>query len=230
MTHYEIIQKVVDIILKHAKPTRIYLYGSRANGEAESASDIDIAYDDDNFTDYSMIEEEVAGLKTLIKIDVKNIAHAEARFKNRVISSGRVVYSSDKKLRAEDGLWNLSKALKRFADVVDRKDDFFAEGFSDIYPDLMIKRFEFTYEMSWKALKRYLAYVGIKATNPRICFQEAYAQGVITDERIWLDMMDARNVSSHTYDENEISDILAKMPEFNSAFAELKKSLEEKLS
>ena len=81
-----IVNLVKEIILKYAKPTRIYLYGSQANGEATNGSDIDIAYDDENFNNNYEIEEEVQKIETLLKIDVKNIAKTEDRFKNSVLS------------------------------------------------------------------------------------------------------------------------------------------------
>lgn len=229
MTTPEIVKKVVEIILSHAKPLRIYLYGSQVNGEKTKTSDIDVAYEDENFKDNHLIQEEVDSLQTLVKIDVKNIAHAEKRFQNRVRTTGRVVYSSNKKLRAEDGLYNFSKAYERFADAVDRKEELYREGFSDIYLDLIVKRFEFTYEMSWKAIKRYLSYIGMEALNPRSCFKEAYAQGLISDESVWLDMVERRNLSSHIYDEDEIKDILNAVGNYKMAFEQLKKDLKKKL-
>ena len=45
--HYkELLNAIRKIILNHAHPTRIYLYGSRATGDAGETRDIDIAYDD----------------------------------------------------------------------------------------------------------------------------------------------------------------------------------------
>lgn len=202
MTKHDIIDQVVKIILKHAKPSRIYLYGSQANGEATKTSDIDVAYDDDNFKNNYLIQDDLEKLQTLLKIDVKNMAFAEERFKNRVKTTGRVLYSASKKLRAEDGLYNFLKAYEKFAEAVDRKNELYAKGYSDIYLDLIVKRFEFTYEMSWKAIKRYLSHVGIQALNPKACFQEAYAQGLIKDESAWLEMLESRDLSSHVYDEN----------------------------
>ncbi len=63
-----LIKEVARIVLKHANPTRIYLYGSVASGESKITSDLDIAYDDKNFTDNYLIEEEVGEIQTLIKI------------------------------------------------------------------------------------------------------------------------------------------------------------------
>ena len=217
----ELIDATVRIILRHAHPTRIYLYGSRATGEGTETSDIDIAYDDKEFKDFDRIEQEVEQLNTLIKIEVKNLAFTEERFRNRVMATGKVLYSADKKLRFEDGLHNFQKALERFSEVVDRREEFYREGFGDIYLDLVVKRFEFTYEMSWKAIKRYLDFLGMSCLNPRNCFQEAFAQKLIGDEQVWLDMIEQRNLSSHIYDENEIKGILLKIADYKTVFARL---------
>lgn len=228
--HYkELLDEIRNIILRHAKPDRIYLYGSRATGEATEISDIDIAYYDKEFKQDYLIEEEVQKLPTLIKIDVKNIAFTEERFRNRVISTGKVLYSASKKLRLEDGLQNFQKAFEKFAKVVDGKDEFYDQGFGDIYLDLIVKRFEFTYEMSWKAVKRYLDYIGIGCTGPRMCFKEGLIQKVITREDIWIDMIEQRNLSSHIYDEDEIKEILGKIVDYRNAFQDLLLSLEERL-
>jgi predicted nucleotidyltransferase len=106
MEKSKIIHLVKQFILKHANPDRIYLYGSQANSESQERSDIDIAFDDKAFHEMYLIESELEKISTLLKIDVKNIAMAEERFKNRVKESGKVIYSASKKLRAEDALHN----------------------------------------------------------------------------------------------------------------------------
>lgn len=229
MNKITIINQVKEIILKYAKPNRIYLYGSQANGEAKIGSDIDIAYDAPEFTSNYLIEEEINKIDTLMKIDVKNIAKSEERFKNRVISSAKVIYSATKQLRAEDGLYNFSNALAKYESAVDRYEELKNEGFEDVYLDLIVKRFEFTYEMSWKALKRYLEFLGFEIKSPRAAFKEGYAQQIITDEAVWLDMIEQRNLCSHVYDEFQISEILDKKESFKNAFVALKNRLEKEL-
>lgn len=225
LTKNRLIKEVVKIILKHTKPERIYLYGSQVSGEADESSDIDIAYEDKNFNEHYLIENEIENLDTLLKIDIKNIAFTDDRFKNRVKSTGRVLYSGSKKLRAQDGLFNFKKALDKYAEVVDKEKMYKEEGFEDIYLDLVVKRFEFTFEMAWKALKRYLSYLGIEAKNPRSVFKEAFAQKIISDENIWLDMIEQRNLSSHIYDEFEIQEILNKKQSYKNAFLLLKENI-----
>ena len=173
-----------------------------------------------------MIEEEINKIKTLTKIDIVNIAKSEDRFKNRVKSTGKVLYSATKKLRAEDRLHNFSKALDKFTNVVDRVNDFKTEGFEDVYLDLIVKRFEFTYEMGWKCLKRYLEFLGLEAKSPRMVFRESFFQGIIKDESVWLDMIEQRDLTSHIYDEFQIQDILNKKEIYKKAFLELKKKVE----
>jgi len=228
--HYkELLDEIVRIVLRHAKPERIYLYGSRANGEATETSDIDIAFFDKDFRDLYLIEEDVAKLPTLLKIDVKNLAGCEERFRNRVQDTGRVIFSAGKKQRFEDGIYNFRNAFRKYAEVVLRREEFYREGFGDIYLDLVVKRFEFTYEMSWKAIKRYLNFVGIDCPSPRGCFKEAYVQKVVLDESIWIDMIEQRNLTSHVYDESEVSEILGKIEKYRLAFQDLLTVLEERL-
>jgi nucleotidyltransferase substrate binding protein (TIGR01987 family) len=230
MTKEDLIKKTVEIVLKHAKPSRIYLYGSMVDDTATAGSDIDIAYDDPKFRENEKITAEVEELSALVKIDVKNVALAEDRFKKRVVDTGRVLFSADKKLRAEDALYNFGKALERFSEAVSLKSELAKLGHADIFPDLVIQRFEFTYEMSWKAIKRYLSFMGIESTTPRSCFKDAFAQGLISDEFLWLDMIEKRNLSSHVYSQSEIQGIVGVVNKYLKAFDELKKALELKLA
>lgn len=224
----KIIVEIRNIILRHAKPERIWLYGSRATGAATETSDIDIAFDDKDFTETWSIDDDLKKLPTLLKIDVKNIAHAEERFRQRVVSTGRVLYSAGKQLRCEDGIYNFSRALGRFREALESKEVLEREGFGDIFLDLAVKRFEFTYEMSWKAIRRCLDYLGIEAKYPRACFKEAYAIGLLSNESVWLDMIEQRNLTSHVYNQDEVKGILVHLDEYCRNFEELLARLEEK--
>jgi len=223
-----IIREVRDIILSHAKPERIWLYGSRATGGATATSDIDIAFDDKDFKEFWLVDDDLKKLPTLLKIDVKNISHTEERFRQRVLSTGRVLYSASKKLRCEDGIYNFRRALERFREALACKEALEREGFGDIYLDLAVKRFEFTYEMSWKAIRRCLDFLGIEAKYPRVCFKEAYALGLLTNESVWLEMIEQRNLTSHVYNQDEVKGILVRLDEFCLNFDELLARLVEK--
>lgn len=75
---------------------------------------------------------------------------------------------------------------------------------SDIVRDAVIQRFEFSFELIWKALKLYLERQGHECGGPRPTLKKAFAEGLITapDETdIWLKMLEDRNLTSHAYDE-----------------------------
>lgn len=67
----------------------------------------------------------------------------------------------------------------------------------------LIQRFEFTLELAWKTLKDYLEYSGvvIDPATPRNVVKEAFAAKILPDGQVWIDMLDHRNLLSHTYDE-----------------------------
>lgn len=69
--------------------------------------------------------------------------------------------------------------------------------------DSVIKRFEFTFESFWKMLKKILSYEGQESTSPRDAIRKAYQDSMISDEKIWLNMIDDRNKTSHIYSEEE---------------------------
>jgi nucleotidyltransferase substrate binding protein (TIGR01987 family) len=229
MRRDQIVRAVRDIILRHAKPVRIYLYGSEATGEAGPASDIDIAFEDATGPDLAAIKDDIAALRTLVKVDVTNLTGCTPRFVNRVRSTGRVLYSATRELRAEDGTHNFLNALEGLCAVVNEEAELARAGFADVFPDVAIKRFEFTFEMSWKAIKRYLEFVGVPCGNPRACFMEAYAQGIIRDQALWLDMIDARNLASHVYDEKQIRQVIEGLPRYVEAFEALAHYLRQAL-
>lgn len=65
-----------------------------------------------------------------------------------------------------------------------------------------IQRFEIAVELSWKTLKDYLEAEGvvIEAQTPRNVLKEAFAARILKDGQVWIDMLDHRNLLSHTYD------------------------------
>ena len=65
----------------------------------------------------------------------------------------------------------------------------------------IIQRFEYTFELAWKTLRDYMRYGGIETNLPREVIKEAFANGLIADGQIWIDMLEKRNLMAHTYDE-----------------------------
>lgn len=95
---------------------------------------------------------------------------------------------------------------------------------SDIVRDACIKRFEFTFDLSWKLLKAVLEERhGIDLASPKTCFREAYRQGIISYDDAWIDMTDKRNSTSHTYNQATAEEIYDLLPKYVQLFQELLK-------
>lgn len=87
-------------------------------------------------------------------------------------------------------------ALKRFSEALD-------EDLSNpLAIDGSIQRFEFSFELAWKLLKKVLMDLeGIEALSPKKTLQFAFKLGWIESESAWLLMLNDRNLTSHTYRE-----------------------------
>lgn len=108
--------------------------------------------------------------------------------------------------RLREKLSDYSRALKRLEEALERDQS------DDIVLDAVIQRFEFTYELSWKLIKAYMSYSGIAdVKTPRQAFKEAFAAGLIDEGGVWLEMLDDRNLTSHTYDQSTARRIYKKV-------------------
>ena len=102
---------------------------------------------------------------------------------------------------------DLELALKKLGRAVARLREGIAAASDDLDRDGVIQRFEFTFELFWKALRLVLEQEGICCTTPRECLKAAFRLGLIEDEQPALDMLAARNRMSHTYSEDDARQI-----------------------
>ena len=72
----------------------------------------------------------------------------------------------------------------------------------------IVQAFEFTLELGWKTLKDLLEAGNVTVTFPRDVIKEAYKAELIQDGELWLDMLEKRNLMSHTYNEKNAAKAL----------------------
>ncbi len=73
---------------------------------------------------------------------------------------------------------------------------------SDLEQQGLIQGFEFTHELAWNVLKDYLEMEGIQGLiGSRSTVREAFKRGLVADGEVWMDMIEKRNLSSHTYNQ-----------------------------
>lgn len=78
-----------------------------------------------------------------------------------------------------------------------------------------IQAFEYSYELTWKIMKKVLASKGIIVNAPKDVFREAALADLIDDPEIWFDFIKKRNMTVHTYQENEAENVIKIFPLFS---------------
>lgn len=110
------------------------------------------------------------------------------------------------------------------AAIVQPKDEFVR--------DAVIQRFEYTYELSWKMLKRFLdESEGASAVDPlsrKDLFRLGGERGVVENVEAWFAYHRARNETSHTYDENKAEQVYEVARQFAGDAEKLLQELERR--
>lgn len=95
---------------------------------------------------------------------------------------------------------------------------------SDLEAQGLIQGFEYTHELAWKTLENFLEAQGIvNLYGSRDTTRTAFRNGLIENGEVWMDMVDKRNLTSHTYDEEVAAEVVRTIR--NTYFAEFEKLL-----
>lgn len=98
---------------------------------------------------------------------------------------------------------------------------------SELEQQGLVQAFEFTHELAWNVLKDFLQEKGfVDVIGSKDATRLAFRNGLVADGDAWMDMITARNLTSHTYDEAVVAaigrDICAR---FQPAFVALESRL-----
>ena len=115
---------------------------------------------------------------------------------------------------------NFIKALQTLRRAVDLSGE---RELSELEKQGLIQGFEFTHELAWNVLKDYLEEQGLTGIiGSKNAAREAFKNGLISDGDAWMDMIKARNLTSHTYNTNVAESIsIDILTRFYPAFAEM---------
>lgn len=115
---------------------------------------------------------------------------------------------------------------KQYESVVKRFEEILKKKKNDANRDSAIKRFELCFDLSWKLVKAFLEEDrGVKCLSPKGCFKEAYHQGIVDYNDLWIKMVNDRNFVAHTYKEEKAEKLYSKLPGYLKLFKELEKKL-----
>lgn len=100
---------------------------------------------------------------------------------------------------------NYAKALIELQEAVKLSK---TRGLSKLEKQGLIQYFEYTYELAWKALKDFFENQGITDLfEAKDTIREAFKSGLITDGKVWMQMIKSRNLTSHLYDQKILEEI-----------------------
>ncbi len=173
---------------------KIVLFGSRARNDHRERSDIDIAVYGLADSARTAFRSAVEELPTLLDFDIVFIDdNTDSALLLNIQKDGITLMSK------------MDEKYNKFIAATDKLcaaiDDYDKYGL-DTIRDGVIQRFEFCTELAWKTLREYLTEQGYTEINsPKNVMKTAFADGVLNDEQGWLEILDARNITSHVYDE-----------------------------
>ena len=127
------------------------------------------------------------------------------------------------------------KKLDNFANclIVLADADFQMAETNDIYRTGIVRQFNLTFELAWKALQEIMRKHSVEEAStgsPREILQLGYKIGFINDAETWLLMLKKRNTSVYIYNEDEIDELILLIRDsFIPAFTVLKDTLVKKL-
>ena len=109
-------------------------------------------------------------------------------------------------MRWKQRLQNYKKAFAVLGKAVELAN---TRELTDLEKQGLIQGFEFTFELAWNVMKDYLEEQGIMdIVGSKADVRNAYKNDIIDDGQIWMDMIESRNISSHSYDEETANKII----------------------
>ena len=97
-----------------------------------------------------------------------------------------------------DSLIKSVGALRRSIETCEKNWNSISEDMQDTLQSGVIQNFKVAYEQSWKMLQRWIK----NNISPEEAEHPRTRKGLIQDPTAWFEYAEARNMTSHTYDEN----------------------------
>ena len=205
---------------KKYNANKIILFGSRARGDNRERSDYDIAVFGMPNENQILFSEEMENLPTLLDFDIIFVTNKTNKdLLDNIEKDGKIIMS-----KFTEKYNKLKNAVKRLSEALSEYEEFQITSVRDG----VIQRFEFSTELAWKSVREYLIEEGFTDINsPKSVMKQAYANKIINDEMTWIELLNARNLTSHIYDDDTAAEIFNNikskyLPLFNDLIESLK--------
>lgn len=118
----------------------------------------------------------------------------------------------------------MAHSITEYSKAVQKLEEALKQPKNEFIRDSVIQRFEFSIELAWKTAKKIM---GTATSAPKDVIREMAQSRYITNPGIWLQAIDMRNLSAHTYREQLAEQVydFAKsfLPELKSLATQLEK-------
>lgn len=108
------------------------------------------------------------------------------------------------------------RVLENFGSALKKLEEFLAAPITEDRDKAgIIQAFEFSYELCWKCIQKIVIEHNKTVGSPKQAFQAAFELGWIreADQQKWLDMVNDRNLTSHTYKQELADQVLVRIRE-----------------
>ena len=133
-------------------------------------------------------------------------------------------------MEAQDIRWkqrfaNFIKAWQQLTRFIEKKE------LNELEQQGLIQSFEYTYELAWNVIKDFYQYQGITdLQGSRDAIRKAFMMGLIEDGNGWMQMIESRIKSSHTYNEDTAREIVeAILTSYYHLFTQFKEKMNQYL-
>ena len=112
-------------------------------------------------------------------------------------------------IRWKQRLHNYKKALVTLESAVELAK---TRKLTDLEKQGTIQGFEFTFEIAWNLMKDFLEEQGITGIiGSKGAVRQSFNKNLIENGQEWMDMVESRNLSSHSYDEATAENLFEKI-------------------
>jgi nucleotidyltransferase substrate binding protein (TIGR01987 family) len=129
-------------------------------------------------------------------------------------------------IRWEQRFSNYRKALAQLRKFFEK------DTLNELEQQGLIQAFEYTYELAWNVMRDYFVYeqADVAIRGSRDAIRAAFQRGLIEDGHHWMDMINSRINSVHTYNEEVAQEIVSKITHlYFHLFERFEKKMEELL-
>lgn len=114
-----------------------------------------------------------------------------------------MIKSMNKEIRWRQRFQNFEKAEQQLKSAVQRVNEL-----DELAKEGLVQRFEYSFELAWKTLKDYLESKGEEVKFTRDVLKKAFQFNLVKNGEVWLDMLEKRNLMSHTHNEEIFSEVV----------------------